>query len=74
MIGSLPIKWADGAESASGVSAVEPLLVTPKRAGELLGLGKTTVFDLLNKGILERRKIGKATRITLRSVHKLAGI
>jgi len=52
----------------------DPFLVTVSQTEKLLNVGKTTVFDLINKGRLERRKVGNATRITLRSVRNVAGI
>lgn len=52
----------------------EPLLATVGEAGKLLRCGKTTIFDLINRGLLERRKLGRATRITLASIRNLAGV
>lgn len=52
----------------------EPLLATVGEAGKLLRCGKTTIFDLINRGLLERRKLGRATRITLASIRKIAGV
>lgn len=60
---------APGSEASS-----PPLLVTVHQACRMLNCGKTTVFALINQGTLERRKIGKATRITLDSIKKLAGV
>lgn len=53
---------------------VLPLLVTPKVSGKLLGIGKTKTFQLLAKGILERRYVDGAVRVTLRSVLQVAGL
>ena len=66
----------DVADCQRGQSQAElgPFLVTPKQAGELLGVGKTTVFDLLSKNVLERRRINGATRVTMRSIRKVAGV
>lgn len=50
-----------------------PMLVTVSRAGQLLGCGKTKIFEMINDGLLERRKLGRATRITLSSIRKIAG-
>ena len=60
-------------EPLSGDSP-DPLLVTVDRAGELLSCGKTKIFDLINRGQLERRKLGRATRITLSSIRQVAGV
>jgi hypothetical protein len=56
------------------IIGLEPLLVTVREAGALLGFGKTKIFQLLECGALERRKVNGATRITLRSVRELAGV
>ena len=61
-------------DAVGGEASPFPLLVTVQQACKLLACGKTKVFDLLNQGTLERRKIGKATRITLESIKKLAGV
>lgn len=60
-----------GQLALTSVPSQDPLLVTVPQACKLLACGKTTIFGLLSKGVLERRKIGNATRITLCSVHKL---
>ena len=51
----------------------QPLLATTRQACKMLNCGRTTVFDLLNQGVLERVKIGRATRVTVRSIAALAG-
>ena len=63
-----------GLDSPSNDNSALPLLVTVRQAGSLLGVGKTQVFNLLRLGVLERRKVGGATRVTLRSVRDLAGV
>lgn len=50
-----------------------PLLLTVRQASEVLGLGRGTVYKLINTGILRARKIGRATRITTESVLREAG-
>lgn len=52
----------------------EPLLVTVNDACKLLSCGKTKAFAMINEGVLERRKLGHATRITLASIRKAAGV
>lgn len=49
-------------------------LVTVKQAQVLLSASKSSIFEWVNQGLLERRKINTATRITLRSIRKLAGM
>ena len=39
------------------------LLLTPAEAAELLGLGRSTVYELLASGALESICIGRARRI-----------
>jgi hypothetical protein len=60
---------------ASGPQQAEeqPLLATVPQTCQALNCSRTTVFDLLNSGILQRRKIGRATRVTVDSIKKLAG-
>lgn len=52
----------------------DPLLVTVGDTRQLLRIGKTQVFQLANAGVLERRRVGGSTRITMRSIRKLAGV
>lgn len=47
----------------------DPILVTVKEAGRLLGIGPTKVFDLLYTRELPSVKIGRARRIELAAVH-----
>lgn len=49
-----------------------PLLVSPERAGELLGLSRATVYVLMGRGELVSVKIGGARRITVASVEAIA--
>ncbi len=46
-------------------------LLTVNQVQAATGLGKTSVFELLNSGALERVRILSATRITRRSVERL---
>ena len=52
----------------------EPLLVTIAQAQKLLGVGKTKLHEMIGSGLLERRKLGRATRVTMRSVRLIAGV
>ena len=49
-----------------------PLLVAPKDACQLLSIGNTKLYDLIKQKKLEVVKFGKATRITVKSIHALA--
>lgn len=48
------------------------VLVTIPEACEMLSLSRATVERLRRSGFLEARKIGHATRITVRSIEALA--
>jgi hypothetical protein len=52
----------------------DPILVSPDRACQLLGIGKTMLFGLLQQedGPFESVKIGNARRITMASVRRVA--
>jgi excisionase family DNA binding protein len=52
----------------------EPLLVTVAEAGRLLRCGKSKIFEMIKEGVLERRKLGGATRITMASIRHVAGV
>ncbi|ABD09792.1 transcriptional regulator [Frankia sp. CcI156] len=54
------------------------LLLTPTEAADLLGVSRSTVYELLNSGDLESVRIGRARRIPSASllafVHRLRGL
>ena len=39
------------------------IAVDPKRAAEMTGLSRGTIYNLIERGVLRRSKIGRATRI-----------
>jgi excisionase family DNA binding protein len=47
-----------------------PLLLTVKQAAQLLGLGRSTVYELLDAGELRSAKRGASRRIPLQEVHQ----
>jgi excisionase family DNA binding protein len=47
-------------------------LVTVQRAAEFLGVGRTTVYGLMNSGKLPTAKIGKCVRIPMGAVKQFA--
>jgi excisionase family DNA binding protein len=49
-----------------------PLMVSPKQAGEMLGLCRATVYMLMNTGVLKSTKYGSARRITVESIKRAA--
>lgn len=48
-----------------------PLAIGVDRAGHLLGLGRTKIFELLAMGQLTKIKIGRRTLVTLESLDAL---
>ena len=49
----------------------EALAYSPKEAARVSGLGLTTVYRLINDGILERRKVGTRSLSPARSLRAL---
>jgi excisionase family DNA binding protein len=39
------------------------IAVDPKRAAEMTGLSRAMIYNLIERGVLRRSKIGRATRI-----------
>ncbi len=58
-------------DSASGGSGDYPQLATIEQTRKALNCSRTKIFDLLNQGTLDRRKIGRATRVTVASIERL---
>jgi len=52
--------------------SLTPITVTVPTACALLGVGKTTIFDLLARGELDGAKIGTRRLIYYRSIQTLA--
>ena len=55
----------------SGQQFVEPICVRVNDAARMIGVGRTKLYELISTGELETVKIGKATRVTTASLHKL---
>ena len=55
----------------SGHQPVEPICVRVNDAARMIGIGRTKLYELISSGELETVKIGKATRITTASLHRL---
>lgn len=51
---------------AASASTGHSLTVSIKEAAELIGIGRTKVYDLMDEGVLPSRKVGKR-RIILRA-------
>ena len=54
---------------ASGTSSLGRLLVTVADAGRMLGVGRTTAYELVRAGELDVVHIGRAARVPVDSVH-----
>jgi excisionase family DNA binding protein len=50
-------------ETTSGTSGVPRLLLRPEEVAQTLGIGRTTVFELMRSGELRSVKIGVSRRI-----------
>jgi excisionase family DNA binding protein len=48
--------------------ALEVFAVSPAKAGEILGGGRTKIYELLAQGELESFWIGRSRRVTLESI------
>lgn len=55
----------------SGHRPVEPICVRVNDAARMIGVGRTKLYELISSGELETIKIGKATRVTTASLHRL---
>ncbi len=55
----------------SGHQSVEPICVRVNDAARMIGVGRLKLYELISCGELETIKIGKATRITTASLHRL---
>jgi excisionase family DNA binding protein len=49
---------------------ITPLVVSPRQAQTLLGVGRTYLYELLGRGCLDFYKEGTSTRITVASVNR----
>lgn len=47
---------------------VEPLLVDTKTACDMLGIGRTLLFQYLREGVIVRCKIGRKTVVPIKSL------
>jgi len=57
------------AQPSSAAAAVERLLITVAEAGRMLGVGRTTAYELVRAGELDVVHIGRAARVPVESVH-----
>lgn len=54
-----------------GHQSGEPICVRVNDAARMIGVGRTKLYELIACGELETVKLGKATRITTASLHRL---
>lgn len=50
---------------------MEPIATSVNGAAKALGLGRTSIYALINEGRLEKVKLGRRTLITVASIHDL---
>jgi hypothetical protein len=60
-----------GGRSARGPPARDPLLVTINDAKFLLGLGRTSIYELVAQKKLKLKKIGRRSLIVFESIREL---
>jgi excisionase family DNA binding protein len=56
--------------SPSPAASTPPLLVTPEEAARQLGVGRTTVCELMAAGKLPSMKIGRARRVPVEALQR----
>ena len=47
---------------------MEKLLLTPHEAAELLGIGRSKVYELMASGVLRSVKVGRCRRISRKEI------
>ena len=52
---------------------MEPILVSIAETAKALSLGHTSVYELINTGELDTRKMGRRRLVTVTSIKRLAG-
>jgi excisionase family DNA binding protein len=57
----------------SGEANVEKLLLTPADAAVALSVSRTTVYELMNRGLLRSVKLGTCRRIPVEAIRELIG-
>ena len=51
---------------------MEKLMLTPEQVAETLGIGRSTVYDLMREGRLTSVKIGRSRRVPVSAVREFA--
>jgi excisionase family DNA binding protein len=60
----------DNAHDRDPVPLSQRLLLRPEEVAAILGLGRSTIYELLRAGELPAVHIGRATRIPARDLHR----
>ena len=55
----------------TALPSVEPICVKVNDAARMIGVGRTKLYELIASGEIEVVKLGKSTRITTASLHKM---
>ncbi|WP_299438934.1 helix-turn-helix domain-containing protein [uncultured Rhodospira sp.] len=53
------------------IVTMEPIMVSIPAAMQLLGVGKTTVYEFIEAGHLDARKVGTRTLVVVESMRRL---
>lgn len=56
---------------ATDAQSPPPVLLTVPQAAAMLGIGRTTAYELISAGNLEVVHIGRSTRVPVDAVHDL---
>ena len=64
---------AEAPTDASIVATPQVRLVSVDAAAQLLGVGRTTVYDLINRGALPSMKIGRRTLLPIDGIDAFVG-
>jgi excisionase family DNA binding protein len=64
---------AEAPTDASMVAGPQVRLVSVDAAAQLLGVGRTTVYDLINRGALRSLKIGRRTLLPVDGIDSFVG-
>jgi len=57
----------------SARAAVDQVAYTPSEAAAVLGVTRQTVYNLIDRGVLTRYKVGRSTRLNAAQVRALVG-
>ncbi|WP_273303517.1 helix-turn-helix domain-containing protein [Sphingomonas ursincola] len=52
---------------------MDPLLISVQEAARMLAVGRTSIYELINSGELETKKLGRRRLVTIDSIRRVAG-